>query len=52
VFAFNYVRVNCVVEESGVISSWIKLPSSKAISNDTNEESVPPSNVIVSVVIS
>ena len=51
-FAFNDVRVNCVVEESGVISSWIKLPDSKIISNGTNEESVPSSNVIVSVVIS
>ena len=52
VFAFNDVRVNTFVDESGVISSWIKLPSSKIISNGTSEESVPASNVIVSVVIS
>ena len=52
VLAFKDVRVNSVVEEFGVMFSWIKLPSSKIISNGTSEESVPASNVIVSVVIS
>ena len=44
VFAFSDVRVNTFVDESGVISSCIKLPSSKIISNGTSCESVPSSN--------
>ena len=52
VFAFSDVRVKTFVEESGVISSCIKLPSSKINSKGTSCESVPSSNLITSVVIS
>ena len=52
VFAFRDERVNTLVDESGVISSCIKLPSSKINSKGTNPLSVPDSNIILSVVIS
>ena len=52
VVEFKDERVNTLVEESGIISSCIKLPSSKINSNGTNPLSVPDSNIMASVVIS